>query len=361
MGTIIARKRSDGSTGYRAQIVRKEKGKIVRQETQTFDREAAAIAWLNKRETELSAPGAIARANAPARSLASVIDRYIAESTKQLGRTNLQVLKAIKNYDIANMDCGKIESHHLVEFAKELSTKGRKPQTVGSYISYLSAIFRIAKPAWNIPLNHQAIRDANVVLSRMGTTSKSESRDRRPTLDELDRLMTFFTQRSDSYLRSSPMHRIIAFALFSTRRQEEITRQTWADFDPINKRVMVRDMKHPGAKKGNDIWCELPDEAVSIVLATPRTAGEIFPYETQAISKAFTRACAVLGIDDLRFHDLRHEGVSRLFEMGKTIPQVASVSGHKSWQNLQRYAHIRQVGDKYEGWKWLEVVAQAAS
>jgi integrase len=65
-----------------------------------------------------------------------------------------------------------------------------------------------------------------------------------------------------------------------------------------------------------------------------------------------TRTCKLLAIDDLHFHDLRHEGVSRLFEMGRTIPQVASVSGHRSWQSLQRYKHLRQVGDKYTGWKW---------
>jgi integrase len=55
----------------------------------------------------------------------------------------------------------------------------------------------------------------------------------------------------------------------------------------------------------------------------------------------------------LHFHDLRHEGISRLFEMGRSIPQVAAVSGHRSWQSLQRYSHIRQTGDKYAGWKWL--------
>ena len=66
---------------------------------------------------------------------------------------------------------------------------------------------------------------------------------------------------------------------------------------------------------------------------------------------AFTRACKVLGIEDLHFHDLRHEGVSRLFELGKTIPQVACFSGHRSWQSLQRYAHIRESGDKYAEWR----------
>jgi integrase len=74
------------------------------------------------------------------------------------------------------------------------------------------------------------------------------------------------------------------------------------------------------------------------------------------ISTNFTRACQLLGIIDLHFHDLRHEGISRLFEMGKTIPQVAAVSGHRSWSSLQRYTHLRQTGDKYVNWKWLPVV-----
>ena len=84
----------------------------------------------------------------------------------------------------------------------------------------------------------------------------------------------------------------------------------------------------------------------------PKTEPCIFPYSTDAISAAFTRACQVLGIDDLHFHDLRHDGVSRLFELGKTIPQTASVSGHRSWSSLKRYTHVRQSGDKYENWQW---------
>ncbi|MDU6372818.1 MAG: site-specific integrase, partial [Bradyrhizobium sp.] len=52
----------------------------------------------------------------------------------------------------------------------------------------------------------------------------------------------------------------------------------------------------------------------------------------------------------------RHDGVSRLFEMGHNVPQVAAVSGHRSWSSLKRYTHLRQTGNKYEGWKWLEVV-----
>jgi integrase len=146
------------------------------------------------------------------------------------------------------------------------------------------------------------------------------------------------------------MQKIVAFALFSTRRQEEITLLRWDDLD--EDRILVRDMKHPGDKKGNNVYCELPPEALAIIKSMPSGEERIFPYSTDAISAAFTRACRVLGIVDLRFHDLRHEGISRLFEMGRTIPQVAAVSGHRSWTSLKRYTHIRQSRDKYENWKW---------
>jgi integrase len=150
--------------------------------------------------------------------------------------------------------------------------------------------------------------------------------------------------------QSVPMQKVVAFAIFSTRRMEEITRIEWRDYD--KNRVLVRDMKHPGDKAGNDTWCELVPEASAIIDGMPRRSKQIFPYSTDAIGAAFTRACRVLGIEDLHFHDLRHDGVSRLFEMGRTVPLAASVSGHRSWSSLQRYTHIRQTGDKYENWKW---------
>lgn len=357
MGTINARKRKDGTTGYTAQILRKQKGVIVHREAKTFDRKQAAEAWVKRRETELSEPGALERAKAPDATLADAIDRYIAESKKEIGRTKTQVLRSIKDYDIANMDCAAIRSDDIVSFARELSGK-RQPQTVGNYLSHLAAIFRIARPAWGYRLDQQAMKDAHVVLRDLGTTSKSGKRDRRPTLPELDLIMQHFVDRQVRTPTSAPMHKIVAFAIYSTRRMEEITRIAWTDLDAKHSRILVRDMKHPGQKIGNDVWVELPDEALAIARSMPKTESEIFPYSTDAIGAAFTRACKVLGIDDLHFHDLRHDGVSRLFEMGKTIPQAASVSGHRSWSSLQRYTHVREPGDKYAGWKWLEVATQ---
>jgi integrase len=365
MGHIAPRARQDGSTGYTAQVVIKKDGAVVHREAKTFDRRQAANAWMARREEELSKPGAIERAKQAENDprLAEVIDRYIAESERAIGRTKAQVLRSIRTYDIANLKCSQITSAELLAFAQSIEAG---PATRQNYLSHLSAIFAIARPAWGYPLNHQMIKDTFAVAKRLGVTAKGKSRDRRPTIDELDRLMNHFADVRAKRPRSIPMQKIIAFAIFSTRRQEEIVRIRWPDFEPAHNgqpaRALVRDMKHPGDKLGNDTWCELTPEAVAIIESMPKTDDRIYPFTTDAISAAFTRACHVLGIntdemsDDqrLHFHDLRHDGVSRLFEMGRTIPQAACVSGHRSWASLKRYSHIRQTGDKYAGWKWRE-------
>jgi integrase len=355
MGTIIPRKRSDGSTGYQAQLLIKRAGKIVHREGRTFDRKQAASAWLEKREKELAQPGALERLEAPDPTLAAVIDRYTNESIRKIGRTKAQVLRAIKTYDIANKKCSEITSSDVIAFANQLVIKVT-PQTVANYLSHLAAVFAVAKPAWEYPLDRTAMNDAFVVAKRLGIASKSRERDRRPTLDELDKILEHFGERRKRRPSSIPMQKVIGFAVFSTRRLEEITRVLWKDLDVKGNRILVRDMKNPGEKVGNDIWCDIPQEALQIILSMPRKAAEIFPYSGDTIGTNFTRACQLLNIIDLHFHDLRHDGVSRLFEIGRNIPQVAAVSGHRSWTSLKRYTHLRQTGDKYAGWKWLSVL-----
>jgi integrase len=235
-------------------------------------------------------------------------------------------------------------ARQIVAFARALSA-GRSPATVGNYLSHLQAVFAVAGPAWGLPLDLGQMKSALTVCRRLGIVSKSQERDRRPTVDEIDRLIQYFRERA---AQAMPMDRVIVFALFSTRRQEEITRIRWDDLD--GNRVLVRDMKNPGQKIGNNVWCDLPPEARAVIDQMPRRRAEIFPFAADTISANFTRACRLLGIDDLRFHDLRHEGISRLFEMGWTIPHVAAVSGHRSWQSLKRYTHLQARGDKWEGW-----------
>ncbi len=113
--------------------------------------------------------------------------------------------------------------------------------------------------------------------------------------------------------------------------------------------LLIRDRKDPREKKGNDQ--RIPLLAISgydamALIEDQRSIrandnDRVFPYNHRSVSARFTRTCQELGIEDLHFHDLRHEGTSRLFEAGFEIQQVALVTGHKDWKMLRRYTHLK--------------------
>lgn len=347
MGTIIRRERKDGSVGYTAQVRVKKGGKVVHAETQTFDREAAAKTWIKKRETELAEPGALDKPEDPILSV--VIQKYLGDKLKPHGKTKDQVLRTIASSWLGETHCSQIDSATVIKYLEGLTSQ---PQTRGNYLSHLSAIFTVARPASGYPLDKQACEDARVVAEKLGLISRSKQRTRRPTLEELNKLMTYYSVYERKREDSIPMTYIILFSLFSTRRQEETCRILGEDVDAENSEVIVRDMKNPGEKIGNDVTTLLLPEALKLIQNRKVAKGRIWPYNAESVSTSFTRACKLLGIEDLHFHDLRHEGISRLFEMGWNIPHVAQVSGHRSWQSLQRYTQFKKVGDRYENWEW---------
>ena len=67
----------------------------------------------------------------------------------------------------------------------------------------------------------------------------------------------------------------------------------------------------------------------------------LFTYSARGVSGAFLKRCRRSGIEDLRFHDLRHEATSRLFEKGLNPVEVATITGHKDPRMLMRYTHLR--------------------
>jgi len=364
LGTITQRVKKNGKPTYTAQIRLRRNGAVVYQETQTFDRKAMARAWLTRREAELASPGALDRSKGEDVPLKTIIDRYLDEyeRIRPLGKTKRATLKAVSESWLGDVAGTDLTSQKLVEYAQwRMSEHGGsvQAQTVGNDLAHVGAVLSVAKPAWGYLIDATALPDARKVLRKLGMVSRSKERDRRPTKDELDKLLNHFFDIQRRRPSSINMAKVLAFAIFSTRRQEEITRIRWEDLDARRQAVLIRDMKNPGQKIGNDVWCRLPDEAWRIVQSMPKACREIFPYASTSISAAFTRACHFLAIKDLRFHDLRHDGVSRLFEMGWDIPRVASVSGHRDWNAMRRYTHLKGLGDAYEGWGWLDKIVEA--
>lgn len=359
MGTITPRKRKDGSVGYTAQIRIKRAGRIVHNEAETFDRRDSARDWLRKREGELHKPGGLDDALRPDPTLAKIITQYLGEleAVKKVGRTKKATLLQIAGDELGKLRASAIGSVELVAHVKRrVERDGVLLQTANNDIAILGAVFSVAEAAWGYPLRHDEMRKTHAVMEKLGLKKRAQERTRRPSVAEMDTIMRHFIDASRRRLWMVPMAKLVAFAAFSTRRQEEIIRIRWDDLDEARQRVLVRDMKHPRVKVGNDVWCQLPPEAMAIIKSMPRTDDRIFPFTTDAVSANFTRAMDWLEIDDLTFHDLRHDGVSRLFEIGDGIPQVAAVSGHRDWNSLRRYTHLAGAGDKYAGAWWLPKV-----
>ncbi len=98
----------------------------------------------------------------------------------------------------------------------------------------------------------------------------------------------------------------------------------------------------PDSKTGDPRRVPLSSRALAVLDALPRRLdGKVWGMRADSITQAFDRACRRAAIDDLRFHDLRHEATSRLFEKGFNPMEVSAITGHKTLQMLKRYTHLR--------------------
>ena len=227
----------------------------------------------------------------------------------------------------------------LVDHVRARRAGGAGPATVANDLTWIGVVLRAAKSVRALPVDPKCVDEARNACRELRLIGKSKKRSRRPTPDELVKLSEFFRARDRRSV--IPMGDIVQFAIASARREAEICRLEWADNDNIARSGLVRDAKHPREKEGNHRRFKYTQEAWAIVQRQPRSDERIFPYEPKSVGDAFTRACHILGIVDLRFHDLRHEATSRLFERGYQIHEVAQFTLHDSWNELKRYTNLR--------------------
>ncbi len=337
MRSITPRRRKDGVTTYTAQVRIRIERLIVHSESRTFPRRREAVAWAVETERALQKPGALeARAWKDLR-VSDLIDLYLKQFASDAGRTKAAALKSLKKWPVAELVALQVKSSDIVEHARLRRTGGASPATINGDIVWLRVIFRTARPAWNVPIDIAPIAQAAVLLRKERMIARSRHRDRRPSSEELAILDDYFARRDQR--AEIPMRDVMWFAVHSARRQSEITRITRTGLADKAGTVQVRDIKHPGGKGYHRI-SRLTLEAQAIIERQPNTGDRIFPYNCKSISAAFTRACKACGIKDLRFHDLRHEGTSRLFEAGYSIVEVQQFSLHESWDQLKRYTNL---------------------
>lgn len=364
MGIITKRINPSGKTVYRAQIRINRANYPKYSESKTFSRRALAAAWLKKREAELELNPELLYYGSKQQKIPTfgeAILRYLDEpAAEEFGRTKTATLKFLLNYPIATIRIDKIRridiSNHVIQRRNgENGVLPVKAATVNNDLQYIRGLIKHAHFVWGLDLNWLEIDLAIEGARRARLVGHSEERMRLPTSDELQKLTTYFyrqwhTQKS---ITKIPMHLIIWFAIYSCRRQDEITRLQWTDYHDDTQEWLARDLKNPNGSKGNHLTFFVRDATREVIQAfkQPEIQNRLKWHRMQpetylihcnsrSISSAFTRACKLLGIDDLHFHDLRHEGATRLAEDGLTVPQMQQITLHQNWQTLQRYVNL---------------------
>ncbi len=320
-----------------------------RKASETFIRHDHAREWATDTEAQIDRGRAPSGRRArSAKTFGALIDLHIddmKEVGKPPGRSKSATLEMLQR-ELGTHKIGTLDRERLIRFGKDRAKAGAGPVTVGQDIGVIKLVILHAAAVHGVEVTIEPVQLARVALKRLGLVGKGRERDRRPTEAELASLFAHFDSNPRQLI---PMSRIIKFAIATALRQEEICRVTWSDLNARTKMLTIRDRKDPREKKGNDQ--RIPLLAVSgydpIALIDEQRSirgnedDRIFPYMHKSAGTAFTRACKDLGIEDLHFHDLRHEGTSRLFEAGFAIQQVALVTGHKDWKMLRRYTHIK--------------------
>lgn len=329
---------------WRAQI-RRQGHSISR----TFRLKTHADAWVRDQDTRIDrGETPVAKQPASRETFADLIELHfadMAEVRRAFGRSKESTLLRLKD-SLGATRVGNISRDLLVQFAKRRAKDGAGPVTIGIDISFIGTVLEHAAAVHGIAVPSEQVRLARVALNRLGLIAKSNERDRRPTQDELDQIIA---AADDNPRQIIPIGRIVKFAVATAMRQDEICRVTFEDYNAGQSTLMIRQRKHPRQKQSNDqaipLVADTGYDAAAIIAEqtehTRRSTGFIFPYDGRSVGTAFRRTCRDLGIKDLHFHDLRHEGISRLFEADWDIPQVAAVSGHRDWKMLQRYTHLR--------------------
>lgn len=224
--------------------------------------------------------------------------------------------------------------------------EGRSGSTVRKEVNLLSRMIDLASKEWGIHLPSNPC----TMVSR---PRESNARERRLEGNEASYLIAACSPE----LRS-----LVLLALETAARAGELLSLRWVDVDFEKRVAIVRGKAQRGTKNGEPLRAlPLSSAAVVVLEGLPRTGDRVFHWKgADSLNHTWTRAlkraksayeseCRLAGtqpsagfLDDLRFHDLRHEATSRLFERGVfDSMEVASITGHKTLTMLKRYTHLR--------------------
>jgi integrase len=198
-----------------------------------------------------------------------------------------------------------------------------KSGTVRRELAIVQHCFEVARREWGLPIPINPVQ-------QIATPEAQRPRERRLEDDEGNRLASA-AATSAWYLRP-----LVALAIETGMRRGELLSIRWKDVDLTAPTIRILKTKN-----GHPRTIPLTPKAVEVLASLARTDDRVFPITPNAVRLAWERLRKRAGLEDLRLHDLRHEAVSRFFEYGLTVPEVALISGHRDPRMLSRYTHLR--------------------
>lgn len=301
-------------------------------QTKTFETRAAAEAWARAIEVEMDRGFFVSRAEAESTTLRELLERYLTDVTplKKGAGPETNRIRALLHHPLAQRIVGTVRGVDMALFRDERLRKV-SPSTVKKDLSILSHLFEVARKEWGVYVQNP-VRDI-----KLPPHAKARDRRLRGGVDgqesEESRLLKACGKARNPFLLP-----VVLLALETAMRQGELISLRWENID-LNRRTACL----PDTKNGESRTVPLSTTAATVLCDLPRSiSGPVFPgLTTEAIKRAYIRATRTAGLYNLRFHDLRHEATTRLFEKGLNIMEVASVTGHKDLRMLRRYTHLK--------------------
>ena len=351
--SVETRKLTNGELRFKVTVTVKKNSNIIHRESRTFKKKELARTWGKNAVQEFEENGINKHKTC---SIGELFDKFMSDRFlwDNTGRTKQYVIKMLRDCDIANIQTDSLKTSDIIEHCKNRSATGIKPQTIYHDVAYLRSVMKKSSPVFNIKSNCEIFNEAIPVLIDMNLIGKSNKRTRRPTTNEIERLKDGLLQRQNFRTNGKtriPFVDILDFSILTCMRIGEICKLRWDDLNENNKTILIRDRKDPRKKEGNHMIAPLLGGSFDLAIKQPKNNDLIFPFNSRSVTAGFQRVRNDLGIKDLRYHDLRREGASRLFEKGYSIEDVAQVTGHRNlnilWQvYTQLYPH--KLHDKFQ-------------
>ena len=259
-------------------------------------------------------------------TIGELLNRYEREiSSKKRGwKVESYRLNTLRKSDLVEIKTSKLKSIHIARYRDD-RLKKVTPASVKRELVILSHMISVAMTDWGYDL------PANP-CHRVRKPSVDNVRDRRLIDDEFDRLISSCKHSDNAYLAP-----LVEFAIETGMRRGELLSTRWSDVH-----IEERYIHLPLTKNGSSRDVPLSSRAKNILSELPKgRSGVVFPIHFEALKGLWKRACKRAGIEDLHFHDLRHEATTRFFEKGLNVMEVATITGHKDLRMLQRYTHLR--------------------